>query len=103
METPLECESHGRAGVVATFHDAPVHEVVLREQAAPLDNVDDLGRCTEPIVECFRGTREIKRLVLVQAWRPGEVTSPKEDGVHQHRMTLFFYGTTKGIAQALHV
>jgi len=50
---------------MAAFHDAAIDQEILREKAAPLDNVNDLGRRTQPIMESLRSALEIERLVLV--------------------------------------
>jgi len=55
VETPLQRERCSGACIVTTFHYAAVHEEELREKTATLDNVNDLGRCPQPIMESFRG------------------------------------------------
>ena len=65
MEAPLQRERRGSAHVMAAFHDAAINQEILREKAAPLDNVNDLGGRTQPIMESLRSTLEIERLVLV--------------------------------------
>ena len=66
----MQRERRGTAHVMAAFRDAAINQEVLREKAAPLDNVNDLGGRTQPIIESFRSAFEIERLVLIQARRP---------------------------------
>jgi hypothetical protein len=65
MEAPLQSERRGGAHVVVTFYDAAIHQEILSEKAAPLDNVNDLGGRTQPIMEGVRSALEIEGLVLV--------------------------------------
>jgi len=65
MQAPLQHESYGGAQIVVSFHDAAIHKEVLREKAASLDNVDDLGRRTQPVMKSLRGARKIEGLVLI--------------------------------------
>jgi len=50
---------------VVSFHDAAIHKEILREKAASLDNVDDLGRRTQPVMKSLRGARKIEGFVLI--------------------------------------
>jgi hypothetical protein len=50
---------------MTAFHDAPIHQEVLGEKAASLDNVHDLSGRTQPIVKGLRSAGEIEWLVLV--------------------------------------
>ncbi len=65
METPLEHETCSGARIVVSFYDAAVHKEVLREKTASLDNVNDLGRRTQPIMKSLRSARKIEGFVLI--------------------------------------
>jgi len=65
MEPPLQSERRSRTGKVGSFHDAAIHEEVLREEAASLDDVDNFDRRAQPIMKGLSSAREIEGLVLV--------------------------------------
>ena len=50
---------------MASFHDAPIHQEVLGEKAASLDNVHDLSGRTQPVMKGLRSAGEIEGLVLI--------------------------------------
>jgi hypothetical protein len=65
MEAPLQSERRSSAHVVVTFHDAAIHQEILSEKTAPLNNVNDFGGRTQPIMEGVRSALEIEGLVLI--------------------------------------
>lgn len=95
METTLNRQGGGGAGVIAALQDTAVGKEVCRQKAGCLDDVDHLAPIPKSVAKRIEGLVKVMLLVLRQWLRPRDETSPEEDGIHKDRMPLLGPGATQ--------